>query len=331
MNPQDERPGERERTQVAAAWWLRLQEDEAAGFSAAFREWIADSANEREFQAIELAAETLRQSGMSAPITAMRRSAREWFADKGRSRRFSRKMVSALAAALLLSLGGGAYYLWSAARPLSYRTAVGERRAVALGDGSRILLDSDSEVDVRYSKAARAIVLARGRARFDVAHDVARPFSVAAGAETVVAVGTSFDVELRGSEVLVTLIHGRVLIKGAPAGAPRPPAPVRLSAGQQLVASAGLRPVVAPADFAVTQAWENGHLVFRGERLADAVAQINRYTDHPIAVDPSAASFRVSGVFNTGDTKSFISAATEFFPIEAVADADGTITLRRSP
>lgn len=335
MNLASASPESRKRTEAAAAWWLRLQKDEAAGFSQEFQEWIADPANEREFQAIELATETLNAFGTTPAIADMRRSARNWFQKAGKSHWFGWKPAYAMAAAALaLAFVGGSYYLWSVDRSLSYETAVGERRVVALQDGSRILLDSSSEVGVRYSKTARAVTLTRGRARFDVAHDTARPFSVVAAAETVIAVGTSFDVELRGAKVLVTLIQGRVLVKDASGLVLRDEqvsAPVKLVAGQQLVVSADRKPVVAPADFTVTQSWEAGHLVFRGEPLADAVEQINRYTDRPIIVDPSAASFRVSGVFHTGDTKSFLSAATEFYPLETAADANGRITLRRRP
>ncbi len=339
MNPAKPILENGETTKAAAAWWMRLQDDEAAGFSTEFQEWISNSANEQEFHAIELTTETLGELGTTPAIAEMRRSARNWLAREGAPRDasswVSRKSAHALAAAVLvLAVAGGAFYLRFVDRPLSYATSVGQRRAVALQDGSHILLDSNSEVDIRYSRTARAVALTKGRARFDVAHDKARPFSVTADNKTVVAVGTSFDVELRGSKVLVTLIQGRVLVNNAAGSAPPSRAigtDVALSAGQQLVAYMGRQPVITPADFAVTQAWEVGHIVFRGERLADAVEQINRYTGSPIIVDPSAASFRVSGVFSTADMKAFISAATEFYPLEAVPGANGAVTLRRRP
>lgn len=328
-------PKDQERIEAAVAWWTRLQKDESAFFSVEFQEWIAIPANEREFQAVEFAARLPRDFITSPSIARMYHAARKRF-ERGENPgyRLSWRMAwAAVVAIVLLAVAAGGY-LHFAGQPRSYQTAVGERRAVALEDGSRILLDSNSEVDVRYSRESRAVVLMRGRARFDVAHNTARPFSVAAGGETVIAVGTAFDVEIRGSKVLVTLIQGRVLIEGVPDNAnhnTQPGAPLRLSAGQQLVVSAGRKPAITPADFSVTQAWETGHLVFRGERLADAVQQINRYTDHPIIVDPSAASYRVIGVFNTGDTNAFISAETELYPIEAVSDANGAIKLQRLP
>jgi transmembrane sensor len=330
MNWDSSLPKDWEGTEAAAVWWIRLQNDEAAVFSPEFQEWISVAANEREFQAIERAAHLPVQLMAASSIAEMRHAARSRFErNKEKSDNWAhRPMAWAAAAAVLISVCG-AGYLWSVRQPSSYEAAMGGRRSVALEDGSRILLDSDSAVAIRYSKTARAVTLTRGQARFDVAHDTSRPFSVSVGTETVTAVGTSFDVELRGSKVLVTLIKGRIIVRDTSDRGKQTNSSVKLSAGQQLIASIDSRPIITSADFAVTQAWEAGHLVFRGEDLADAVEQINRHTSNRITVDPSAASFRVIGVFNVGDTKSFISVTTELYPIEAVTSEDGAITLRR--
>ncbi|MEJ0025930.1 MAG: FecR domain-containing protein [Rhizomicrobium sp.] len=325
---------DQERLEIAAAWWKRLQEDPAVEISAEFLEWVADPTNCRAFKAVESTMTALDDFGATPNILDMRRSALTHLRNAGFKRWLTARAVTRVAAALMVIalLGGGALYVYSQ-QPDSYATEIGERRLVALPDGSRISLDSDSEVDVRYSKAARTIVLNKGRARFDVAHDVTRPFTVTAGTKTVVAVGTSFNVERLGSTVLVTLIQGHVLIKdtAAPALA-APPVPVRtvsLVAGQQLVAAPDIKPAVSTADLTDATAWEAGHLVFRGETLGEAVERVNRYTDHPIAVDPAAASIRISGVFNAGDVGSFVSAITGYFPVQATTDANDTITLQK--
>ena len=72
-----------------------------------------------------------------------------------------------------------------------YRTGLNERRVVTLKDGSKVSLDAMSKISVRYSDDARRLTLQRGQARFDVAHDVSRPFSVRARDRTVVATGTA--------------------------------------------------------------------------------------------------------------------------------------------
>jgi len=328
-------PEDQQRLEVAAAWWSRLQKDPAAELSGEFLDWVADPGNEHAFKAVESTMTALDDLGVTANILDLRRSALKQLRNADAQRWSPKTLLYAVAAAaVLVMLGGGLLFYIHSERTLSYQTDVGERRVITLADGSRVSLDSNSEVDVGYSKNTRSITLARGRARFDVVHDVARPFTVTAGAETVVAVGTSFDVERRGQKVLVTLIQGRVLVKRSEdtmkanlAAASRTPVP--LVAGQQMSAVGDQAPTVASADLSITQAWEMGHLVFRGEPLGEAVEQVNRYTDHPIVVDPSAAAIQISGVFNTGDIGSFVSAMTSYFPVDATTDAASTITLQK--
>ena len=84
--------------------------------------------------------------------------------------------------------------------------------------------------------------LLKGQARFDVAHDKSRPFSVVAGNQKVIATGTAFNIDMAGPKVLVTLIEGHVVVLDENDAA-KPVAavwsrPVELQAGQQLAAGA---------------------------------------------------------------------------------------------
>ena len=101
-----------------------------------------------------------------------------------------------------------------------------------------------------------------------------------------------------------------------------------LKAGEQLVLSSDVRPAIVAADPQVARAWEAGRLVFRDEPLGDAVVRVNRYTAHPIAIDPAIASIRVSGVFNAGDIGSFVSGVTSYFPVQASTARDNSILLQ---
>jgi transmembrane sensor len=242
-------------------------------------------------------------------------------------------LLRAAAALLVFAAVSGVarYYYMNGASV--YETDIGVRRMVSLQDGSRVSLDSDTELRVHFSDTARKIELDRGRARFDVAHDRTRPFTVTAGTQTVVAVGTSFTVEKLGSKVVVTLIQGRVVIKNAAAQPlqARTSAPISLNAGESYAASRDVRAVVQPADLHAATAWEAGQLVFKDVTLEEAVAQENRYTDKPVAVDASVANLRISGVFNAGEVVSFVSAVTSYLPVQATTTADDQILLQKRP
>jgi ferric-dicitrate binding protein FerR (iron transport regulator) len=48
-------------------------------------------------------------------------------------------------------------------------------------------------------------------------------------------------------------------------------------------------------------------------------------------VDPAVAAIRVSGVFNAGDVKSFVSAVTSYLPVQAAGDTDNSAILQSRP
>jgi transmembrane sensor len=62
-----------------------------------------------------------------------------------------------------------------------YRSAVGERRGIRLPDGSHLLLDAGTHLQVRRHIRSRQVVLVQGQARFQVQHSTWRPFEVEAG------------------------------------------------------------------------------------------------------------------------------------------------------
>jgi transmembrane sensor len=244
-----------------------------------------------------------------------------------------------MAASLIVALacGFGAWH-WIAA-PDEYATAFGERRMFTLADGSRISLDSASDVTVRYTRTSRELHLLHGQARFDVAHDVQRPFSVLAGNETVVATGTAFNIDMTEPDIRVTLIEGHVVVfdekaqhilRASSMALGLAPASLELRAGQQLIVPVGVPPRIEAADVQRVTAWTSGQLIFSNEPLFEVVARVNRYSTTPIVVaDPAAAHIRVTGVFNIGDVQGFIAIVTEALPLKASSDAEGDIRLSR--
>lgn len=63
---------------------------------------------------------------------------------------------------------------------LAYGTAPGEQREVVLADGSKLFLDVDTQVQVRYAERTRDVLLKKGEVFFVVSHDPARPSGSAA-------------------------------------------------------------------------------------------------------------------------------------------------------
>jgi len=82
-----------------------------------------------------------------------------------------------------------------------FSTVIGGLEAVPLGDGSRVTLNTDSELQVSLEPTERVVNLNHGEAYFEVAQDKTRPFIVKAGHARVIAVGTQFSVRRDGDQV----------------------------------------------------------------------------------------------------------------------------------
>lgn len=244
----------------------------------------------------------------------------------------------AAAAAILLMVITSVWYVQQGSS--IYSTGIGERRVVRLDDGSEISLDAVSRVEVDYSGDHRALTLEYGRAKFDVAKDPLRPFTVTAAGKTVVATGTSFSVELLQDQVRVFLYEGHVAVlrKSDRATAAVPgkmagqgPSAAQLQPGEEMIASvASGAAIVAPADVELSLAWEAGRLSFIDEPLASAVERVNRYSDTPITIsDPGAGRILINGVFDAGDTQSFVSGVVSLHSVVARREQDRIILSRK--
>ncbi|MEJ1962448.1 MAG: FecR domain-containing protein [Gammaproteobacteria bacterium] len=91
-----------------------------------------------------------------------------------------------MAATLALIALGTFFYL----RDAGIGTDVGEQRTLTLADGTRIYLNTDTRVVVRYDEHVRRVELKSGEALFEVAHRPDQPFVVVAGDRTITALGT---------------------------------------------------------------------------------------------------------------------------------------------
>ncbi|MDB5734918.1 MAG: hypothetical protein JWN16_1555 [Alphaproteobacteria bacterium] len=329
----DLRDAEERRLGEAAAWQMRLAEA-ALRSTPEFEAWLREPANQTVWNEISAAWGYFDLVADAPELTAVREAAWEDAQRSAQPEDARRRIPSwtALAAAVLLvgMMGAGGY--WWSARPDDYRTAVGERRVITLADGSRLSLDANSEVTVRYRAHDRALHLLKGQARFDVAHDKSRPFSVVAGNQKVIATGTAFNIDMAGSRILVTLIEGHVVVQDESDGTtmmPGRPRSLELRAGQQMIAGPAVPPEIMPVNLQRVTAWTVGHVVFDDEPLFSVVERINRYGGTQIVIaDPQVGAMKISGVFNTGDVPGFVEIVTHYLPVRAVSEDPHTIALQ---
>ncbi|WP_163930098.1 FecR family protein [Paraferrimonas sp. SM1919] len=249
-----------------------------------------------------------------------------------------------LAASLLMVVSLLGYIMWPAGHDnqqhlvssqQNYQTTVGESRTVNLQDTSKITLNTNSFVQVTFTENARMIELQRGEIHIDVAHDEERPLSVIAAGQVIQAVGTAFNVEVGNASVELIVTEGKVLVvpqtelvNNSAATQKQevnrlPSHSLAISKGEKVNLDnshqASQQVVkVDEMDIAASLSWRSGNLIFRGETLDQAVAEIGRYTDIKFEVvdHDKLKDIRVAGMFKTGDVTGLLDVLATSFELQ---------------
>jgi transmembrane sensor len=325
--------------QQAQAWFVRLNSaDISAVEKAEYQIWLqADSMHRLAFQELQNLWDIVGSFSDAPEIVSARKEVlRSTAKNTEKKSFFSRPWPTLAIAASAMLMVITAIQLddsnfWnSAAQADIYQTQVGERRTVVLADNSVVLLDTNTRLVTDYSQQRRRITLEKGQARFNVAHDAQRPFSVEAGEGIVTALGTTFVVRKKANDVLVTLIEGVVEVARQKQLMTISHSPgEHEDIAQQLVYSDKGISKADIVDIPEVTAWQRGRLVFDNHSLPEVIAELNRYSDKKIIIaDRSLRSIRVTGVFNAGDSHSAIKALKTYFSMSLSTDPRGNFVLK---
>ena len=209
-------------------------------------------------------------------------------------------------------LGGG---LWFAARSdggrawaADLRTGTGERRNLKLADGSQLILNAGSAVDLDFSSERRLLRLYRGGLVVQVAADPQRPFIVRSEQGDVRALGTRFLVEQLADATRVVVLEHAVRAS-LPSGAE-----LDLAQGQAALLHTGrIEPLASGQAYRAD--WLEGRLSVLDEPLATVVDALRPYRPGLIRVSPQVRHLRVQGVFPLDDSERTLAALEETMPI----------------
>ncbi len=296
----------------AVEWWVDLHAGGDTGESAAaLARWRAeDPAHDAAWRHLEAMQQRLGRLAAGVDAQAARAAL-----SPPRSRR-RRAAVKALA--VLLFAGGLAAFGDPARRwaivTADLRTAVGERRTVMLADRTVVVLDTDTALDVRFDASARRLQLLRGAIMVTSGHEdrvPARALVVATADGDVRPLGTRFTVRARDGATRVDVFAGAVRVQPAHAAAD----------ARTIAAGSGTRftrdAVDAPTPIVpYAAAWTDGMLVASRLRLADLVAELDRYRRGTLRCDAAVADLRVSGTFPLDDPARVLDTLKATLPID---------------
>lgn len=182
-----------------------------------------------------------------------------------------------------------------------YQTAVGERRRVALPDGTELWLNTDTLARVVFTPAQRLLVLDRGEIFITTGADAGsfsgrRPLWVDTPAARLHAIGTRFGVRLdQDGASLATRLHvdqGQVAVHSGDL----PPVLVQAGDSVRVRSPGAATERIADGAFDASS-WTQGVLVVKQMPLGRFIEELARYRTAGLTCAPDAANLRVSGVF----------------------------------
>jgi transmembrane sensor len=356
MNEKTKIPADKEIVGEACAWLAQIESGSLSGADmAALREWISRSpAHAREIRAVaELSGSLSVLSELTTPLAAASGAA----SSLRKSKPLRAFAAPALAALAIFAVAAVMFIAWrqpGGSAPEIYRTAIGEYRSLDLTDGTVVKLNTNTQIEVDYSKDERRVRLVNGEALVDVAKNPDRPFIVYSDAAVAEAVGTSFALRLRDQITELSVVEGAVAFFRLPetidaatdqarqnaaknAELLQKQARVILRAGQSLtsddipakgdVLDGAEIPVITQRDIQRRLSWTEGLLDFSQTPLREVVTEVTRHNDVSIEIaDPALEDVKLGGIFRTGDVEPLLE-ALEGLGIDVERRSDGVILL----
>ncbi|MFU2328898.1 FecR domain-containing protein [Pseudomonas sp. NFX98] len=290
----------------AADWLVQLHSGTATPADhQAIVQWRSRSLEHAQaWQRAEVLLGEFRSVPASLAIQTLQRAARK----EGLSRR---QMLTRLGLLLLAGPVGIAsqhlpWQQWTA----DQRTAVGEQKSLQLPDGSQLLLNTDSAVDIAFNPRERRVMLLNGEMLVSTTTDsTARPFIVETPQGTARALGTRFCVRTEGSTSRVSVLEGQVVVT-----------PQLLQQSTTLNAGERQRFKLtrfdAPEHFDIaTISWDKGMLLANNMRLDELLGELSRYRSGVLRCHPDVAALRVSGAFSLRDTDASLRLLSDTLPL----------------
>jgi len=271
----------------AIDWHLRLAEADTDLWHA-FAEWLeADPAHRDAYERVAIDDRLLDDRPLDrAPIAIPgpppvppRRRAPIWAWGSG------------IAAMIVGAIGLHAYLGPEASAPYVVEAPATASRELALADGTRIVLNAGARLRLDRDRP-RIAMLERGEALFEVHHDGSDPFRVEAAGRTIEDIGTVFDVAARGTALRIAVAEGSVAFRSGDNH-------IVLKPGMVVSATADDRVELRQVDPATIGGWRSGHVDFDDLRLTDIAEQLRLSNGLDIAIAPSLAQQRFSGVLRS--------------------------------
>lgn len=219
------------------------------------------------------------------------------------------RITAAAAAVLLLAMVGYLVFGGGGGESMTYATARGIKKELNLSDGSRVFLNSGSELTTAagFGKTNRNLSLL-GEAYFEVARDEEMPFIIDAGETRTEVLGTRFNIDAHNPDqaIKISVVGGKVRFSDR--DKQQSAELVRDEAALYDAATGTITKLMSRAEDEA--GWRNGKLVFEDVPLPQALEEIGRYYDVTFELGPQLERQYLSTEFNNQSLKDVLETLT---------------------
>lgn len=222
--------------------------------------------------------------------------------------------VAAILLPFVLLIGGYSYYKNQEIDYLSVSAGAGEKSNILLPDGSKVFLNSESEIiySTAYNKRNRNLKLI-GEAYFEVVSDQSKPFIVESGDVNVKVLGTTFNVKAYEDDPTISVVLNTGKVEFI-----TPITTIAMQQNERVIYDKKDQTTqsdkVNASDFI---GWKNNKLRFESETLENIAKVISRMHNIDIHfVDDQLSSLKFTGTIDNTSIKSALNVLELTAPIK---------------
>lgn len=314
--------------QQANQWLVKLETDSMTdGDEERFVEWMEQ--DERHGQAFYEAEQTWQL--MQGAELKSSESSQIQQALNGKNTSWLMKTLMPIAATVLIFFSSMVWWqdIYFATMSDHY-THTGQRLERVLDDGSELVLNTDSAIDVKFDDTKRLVKVLSGEVYVTVAPDLQRPFVVQIGDMQVTALGTEFIVRKeQGSKPTVTVTEHSVKVESTDSEAVN----LVLNEGFKVTLDEKTETLsnVEAVDTELAQSWRTGKFVFKEQSLQQVVTELSRYYQGKIVIrDKQLQQQKVTGVLDLDNPRASLNNLAKSLGIEVNSMTPYLLLLEKS-
>ena len=185
------------------------------------------------------------------------------------------------------------------------RTATGEQSRLTLADGSTLVLNTATAINLAFTARQRRLLLSAASDPLTPE----RPLVISTREGLIETRNARLSVQQRASDTRVAVFSGTALLHGAGLAQQ-----VELNAGQQRQLSLGAISAPTPAN-EQSLLWQQGMLLAIDMPLGTLTEELGRYRSGVVRCDPAVAAIVVSGAFSLRDTDASLALLQKTLPV----------------